>query len=194
MGSSLYNKVKHGVCYAPQQAERTIKRHRYDSIVEGVGLDRLTANFELAQIDDAMRITDQEIIDTAHWLLRHEGLFVGSSSALNVAATCRLAVSLAAKASVIETEGAVGGGSRNASSRPVVVTVICDSGQRHVSRLWNPAFVRDSCYDLHWPGDVAGDGTGGRGADGAEAEGGGGSVQTGCGDQQDLPPWMRKYG
>lgn len=162
VGSSLYNKVKHGVCYAPQQAERTIKRHRYDSIVEGVGLDRLTANFELAQIDDAMRITDQEIVDTAHWLLRHEGLFVGSSSALNVAAACRLAVRMRSERS-------------DASSRPpVIVTVICDSGQRHVSRLWNPDFVRNSCYNLYWPGDAAhGDNKNS--------------------NDEDLPPWLRNY-
>jgi cysteine synthase A len=41
-GSSLHYRVKHGVCYAPQQAERCLKRHRYDTIVEGVGLDRVT--------------------------------------------------------------------------------------------------------------------------------------------------------
>lgn len=164
------------MCYAPQQAERTIKRHRYDSIVEGVGLDRLTANFELARIDDAVRITDQEIVDTAHWLLRHEGLFVGSSSALNVAAACRLAVSLSASA----TKDTLSGGRlRMASSRPVIVTVICDSGQRHVSRLWNPDFVRNSCYGLHWPGDTS------------DADAPGGPIAD---DQEELPPpWMRKY-
>ena len=51
-GSSLFNKVKFGVCYAHQQSERTVKKHRYDSIVEGVGLDRITANFDRAVIDD----------------------------------------------------------------------------------------------------------------------------------------------
>ena len=64
-GSSLFHRVKHGVCYTNQQSEKTVKKHRYDSIVEGVGLDRLTANFNLAVIDDAERINDQEIIDTA---------------------------------------------------------------------------------------------------------------------------------
>ena len=84
-GSSLLNKVQYNVCYTVQQAETKVKKHRYDSIVEGVGLDRVTANFTLADIDSAMSVSDQEVVDTAHWLLQNEGLFVGSSSALNVA-------------------------------------------------------------------------------------------------------------
>jgi cysteine synthase len=128
-GSSLFHRVKHGVCYTVQQAEKTVRKHRYDSIVEGVGLDRLTSNFKLALIDDAERIADQEILDTAHYLLREEGLFVGSSSAMNVAAACRVALSMPK-------------GSH-------IVTIICDSGQRHLSRFWNPAYISD--YNLSWP-------------------------------------------
>ena len=44
-GSSLYNKVAHGVAYATEQSESRLRKHRYDTIVEGVGIDRLTANF-----------------------------------------------------------------------------------------------------------------------------------------------------
>jgi cysteine synthase A len=44
-GSSLYNKVKHDVCYTKEQAETKLRRHRYDTIAEGIGLDRVTANF-----------------------------------------------------------------------------------------------------------------------------------------------------
>ena len=42
IGSSLYHRVKNGVCFAREQTERKIRKHRYDSIVEGVGLDRIT--------------------------------------------------------------------------------------------------------------------------------------------------------
>jgi cysteine synthase len=63
-GSSLLSKVKYNVCYTAQQSERKIKKHRYDSIVEGVGLDRITKNFNLAVIDDAYSVTDQEVLDT----------------------------------------------------------------------------------------------------------------------------------
>lgn len=128
-GSSLLNYVQQGVCYAEQQSEQKLRRHRYDSIAEGVGLDRLTANFESAQIDEAHRVSDQAVLDTAHWLLAEEGLFVGSSSALNVAVACITA--------------------RNLGPGHTVVTVICDHGSRHLSRFWNKEYVKQ--YDLVWP-------------------------------------------
>lgn len=78
---SHFFRVKHGVCYTAQQAEKVVKKHRDDSIVEGVGLDRITCNFQLASINDAEKISGEGILETAHWLLREEGLFVGSSSA-----------------------------------------------------------------------------------------------------------------
>jgi len=131
-GSSLCNYVKYSVCYTPQQAERQIKKHRYDSIVEGVGLDRITNNFRLAIIDDSIHVSDQEIVDMAHWILREEGLFIGSSSALNIVATCYTARQLS-----------------QSTSNPHIVTIICDSGQRHLSRFWNKEFLKE--YGLIWP-------------------------------------------
>ena len=121
--------MKYGVCYTPHQAEKRIKKHRYDSIVEGVGLDRVTKNFALADVDSAVKISDQEILNTEHWLLKHEGLFVGSSSALNVAAACRQAKLL--------------------GPGHTIVTMVCDNGARHMSRLWNPEYVGG--YGLTWP-------------------------------------------
>ena len=46
-GSSLFNKIKFGVAYASQQSEQKLRRHRYDTLAEGIGLDRITANFAL---------------------------------------------------------------------------------------------------------------------------------------------------
>ena len=86
-------------------------------------------NFELAMIDEAIRVDDQSVVDMAHWLYRNEGLFVGSSSALNIAAAC-----IAAKAL---HEGAT------------VVTIICDSWYRHLSRFWNSDYLK--AYNLLWP-------------------------------------------
>mmetsp|Transcript_7894 Transcript_7894/g.23341 ORF Transcript_7894/g.23341 Transcript_7894/m.23341 type:complete len:413 (-) Transcript_7894:501-1739(-) len=138
-GSALYNKVKHGVAYADQQRERALLRHRYDTLAEGIGLDRVTDNFsrgyDAGVLDDAVRVTDQEAVDVAHWLLREEGIFVGSSSAFNVAGA-------------VETAMSSGPGCR-------VVTVICDSGQRHLTRFWNRDFVRG--WGLEWPEDKAKD-------------------------------------
>ena len=134
-GSSLLNKVKYGVCYAHQQKESKLKKHRYDSIVEGVGLDRITRNFDMGLIDDGVTCDDQEILDMAHFLRREEGLFVGSSSSLNVVASCKVVQEL----------------KKQNIRNPVIVTVICDSGQRHVSRFWNPNYVGN--YNLTWPSD-----------------------------------------
>lgn len=144
-GSSLLHKVLYNVCYTPQQSERTVRKHRYDSIVEGVGLDRVTENFSLglASIDGGHLVPDQEILEMAHWLLRNEGLFVGSSSALNVAAAVRTAHALRQKNSQ-------GNSSTGTSSRVRVVTVICDNGNRHLSRFWNQQYT-ESNYKLQWP-------------------------------------------
>lgn len=128
-GSSLFHKVMHNVCYTVQQSERTIRKHRYDSIVEGVGLDRVTKNFQEARIDHSYQIPDQEIVNIANWLLHNEGLFVGSSSALNVAATIR---SL-----------------EHFPRGSTIVTVICDNGNRHLSRFWNEEYLVK--YNLQFP-------------------------------------------
>lgn len=126
-GSSLYNKVARGVLYASEQAERSVRRHRTDTIAEGIGLDRLTANFArglpahnggLPGVDEAVRVSDQEALDMAHYLLAHEGLFVGSSAAVNCAAAVKVA--------------------RQLESGSCVATVLCDGGQRHLTKFYNP--------------------------------------------------------
>lgn len=134
-GSSLLQKVLYKVCYTHHQSERTIRKHRYDSIVEGVGLDRITKNFNAAIIDTGHLVTDQEIVNVAHWILKYEGLFVGSSSAMNIAAAIKHA--LARK-------------DKNTGSDPLnIVTVICDGGNRHLSRFWNPEYLAEN--GLKWP-------------------------------------------
>lgn len=126
-GSALLNKVKYNIAFASEQKERSLLRHRYDTIAEGIGLDRVTRNFALGVdrgvIDDALRVSDQEAVDMAHWLLKEEGLFVGSSSAMNVCGAVRYA------------SESMGPGSS-------ILTVICDGGLRHLSRLWNRDFIK----------------------------------------------------
>ncbi|ORZ41328.1 tryptophan synthase beta subunit-like PLP-dependent enzyme [Catenaria anguillulae PL171] len=122
-GSGLFNKVKFGVLYAPTEAEGTRRRHQVDTVVEGIGLNRLTSNFAKALpfVDDAVRVTDQEAVDMARYLMLHEGLFVGSSSAVNVVAAVRVAKRLGAG--------------------KTVVTLLCDSGTRHLSKFWNDEYL-----------------------------------------------------
>jgi cysteine synthase A len=131
-GSSLYHKIEHGVAYAPQQSERTLRKHRYDTLAEGIGLDRVTHNFYLGldSMDCAIRVFDQEAVDMAHWILKVEGLWMGSSSAMNLVGAIRTALDLPP-------------GNSN------VVTIVCDGGQRHATRFWNPTFVKE--WGLQWP-------------------------------------------
>ncbi|KAH8996520.1 PALP-domain-containing protein [Lactarius hatsudake] len=118
-GSGLYNKVKHGVMYDHKESEGTRRRHQVDTVVEGIGINRLTKNIELALpvIDDAFRITDAEAVSMARFLVQRDGLFLGSSSAVNLVACVKLVRKL---------------GWNNGEK---VVTVLCDSGARHYSKV-----------------------------------------------------------
>ncbi|KAJ7267683.1 tryptophan synthase beta subunit-like PLP-dependent enzyme [Mycena haematopus] len=125
-GSGLYNKVKHGVMYDQREKEGTKRRHQVDTVVEGIGLNRLTQNLELALpiIDDAVRVTDPEAVAMARYLVEHDGLFIGSSSACNLVACVRLVKKM------------------GWHSGERIVTVICDSGCRHYSKFWNDEYLR----------------------------------------------------
>jgi cysteine synthase len=124
-GSGLYNKIKYGVMFSSTEAEGTRRRHQVDSIVEGIGVNRLTRNFEAGMhlIDDAVKVADEQAMKMARWLVEKEGLFVGASSAVNC-------VAAAVMAEKLRKEGKEG-------SR--IVTVLCDSGTRHLSKFWKAA-------------------------------------------------------
>ncbi|EME79523.1 uncharacterized protein MYCFIDRAFT_34905 [Pseudocercospora fijiensis CIRAD86] len=120
-GSGLYNKIRYGVMFSSTEAEGTRRRHQVDSIVEGVGINRLTKNFQAGMhlIDDAVKVTDEQAMKMARWLVENEGLFVGASSAVNLVAAATMAKKL-------------GRDKR-------IVTIICDSGNRHLSKFWKQA-------------------------------------------------------
>ncbi len=98
------------------------------SVTEGIGIMRITENFKQIVADDALRVNDQEMIDMVFHLAKHDGLFVGTSSGLNVAAALRLALS-------------------NRGSGKTIVTVLCDSGSRYASRLLNPTWRAEKALD-----------------------------------------------
>ena len=110
-GSGLYGWVKTGDLTATGS-----------SITEGIGQSRVTANLEGVAIDDAVRISDAEALEQVFGLLQHEGLSVGGSAGLNVAAAIRVA--------------------RDLGPGHTVVTILCDGGARYQSKLFNPAFLR----------------------------------------------------
>ena len=84
-GSGLYNRVKFGVMFDVREKEGTRRRHQVDSVVEGIGINRVTANFEAGRslVDDAVRVDDQQAMMMAKWLVEKDGIFVGSSSCVN---------------------------------------------------------------------------------------------------------------
>lgn len=117
-GSGLYNKVRHGVMYSPTEKEGTRRRQQVDSIVEGIGINRITENFEAGRelIDDSVKVTDEQACRMARWLVENDGIFVGSSSSVNCVGAVVAAMSLPP-------------GSQ-------IVTILCDSGTRHLSKFW----------------------------------------------------------
>lgn len=120
-GSGFFNRINHGVLYDQVEREGTRRRHQVDTLVEGIGLNRITRNFELGEpyIDESIRVSDAQAIKMAKYLCVNEGLFAGSSTAVNAVA----AVHLAKKMSP---------GSR-------IVIIACDSGDRHLSKFWKHA-------------------------------------------------------
>ena len=91
------------------------------SITEGIGQGRITGNLGQATIDQAFQIPDEEMLPVCYDLLQHEGLLLGGSSGINVAGAIRLA--------------------RELGPGKTIVTVLCDSGGRYQSKLYNPAFL-----------------------------------------------------
>ncbi len=111
MGSSLYSYYTTG-----QHATEG------GSITEGIGTGRVTANMQGAPVDDAVRITDEEALPIIFNLIKEEGLVLGGSSGINIAAAMHVARKL-------------GPGHR-------IVTILCDGGARYQSKLFNPEFLK----------------------------------------------------
>jgi cysteine synthase A len=92
------------------------------SITEGIGQGRVTANLEGVVVDEAFRIEDKDWLPVLYNLVQEEGLCVGGSSALNVLGAIELAKKL--------------------GPNKIIVTVLCDYGNRYTSKLFNPEFLR----------------------------------------------------
>lgn len=84
-GSGLFNRIKYGVMFDPMEKEGTRRRQQVDTIVEGIGINRVTLNFEAGRelVDDAIKVDDNQALAMARWLVEKDGIFVGSSSAVN---------------------------------------------------------------------------------------------------------------
>jgi len=92
-----------------------------DSIAEGIGQGRVTKNIEGVTVDKAYRIDDQSALTIIYHLLRQEGLFLGLSSGINVAGAVRFA--------------------KESGRGQTLVTVLCDSGHKYQSTLYNSEWL-----------------------------------------------------
>jgi len=113
MGSALYAWVKTG--------EATMSKG--PSITEGIGNSRLTENLAGTVIDDAVQVSDQQMVDMVYRQMRQEGWFFGSSTGINLCAAQAVA--------------------RQLGPGHTIVTVLCDGGGRYRSRLFNPEFLAE---------------------------------------------------
>jgi cysteine synthase A len=106
MGSGLYSYIKTGEIN-PEGS----------SITEGIGSTRITGNMEDVPMDDAILVDDKECVRVIYQLLQKDGLFMGGSVGINVAAAVALA--------------------KQMGPGHTIVTVLCDGGTRYQSRLFN---------------------------------------------------------
>ena len=109
-GSALYNFIKFN--------ELKIEGN---SITEGIGNSRITANFKEAPIDGAYSINDHEALTEIYKLIENEGLCLGTSSGINIAGAIKLAKEL--------------------GPGKTIVTVLCDKSDRYHSKLFNKEFL-----------------------------------------------------
>jgi cysteine synthase A len=113
LGSALFAWVKTG----------SADMSKGPSITEGIGNSRVTANLADAAIDDAVQVPDQDMVDMVYQELLLEGWFFGSSTGINLCAA-------------VETARRLGPGH-------TIVTVLCDSGHKYQSRLYNRAYLEE---------------------------------------------------
>ncbi len=111
-GAAIYNYIQSGEA----------KGSEGNSITEGIGQGRVTANIEGMPVDIPYKIPDTEWLPVVFDLLQDEGLCVGGSAGINVAGALRLA--------------------RELGKGKTIVTLLCDSGTRYQSKLFNPEFLR----------------------------------------------------
>ena len=93
-----------------------------NSITEGIGQGRVTANLEGFKPDFSYRISDAEALDIVFDLVQEEGLCLGGSSGINIAGAIHMA--------------------RELGPEHIIVTVLCDYGNRYQSKMFNPEFLR----------------------------------------------------
>jgi cysteine synthase A len=110
-----------------------VPRKEGSSIVEGVGVSFVPGNLAGLEVDFACQVSDEEALPYLYDLLKEEGISVGGSAAVNIAGAVRLAEEL--------------------GPGHTIVTILCDSGARYASKLFNAEFLWQ--HKLPYPGWIA---------------------------------------
>ena len=116
LGSALYNFVSTG--------EATMTPG--PSITEGIGNSRVTDNLSDTEIDSAVQVPDQDMVDLVYRMLKEDGWFMGSSSGINLCGAVKVAERL--------------------GPGHTIVTMLCDDGSKYQSRLYNPDFLSEKGF------------------------------------------------
>jgi cysteine synthase A len=101
-----------------------------ESISEGIGQAAVTANVKPCLVDQCHELSDQIILNMVHYVVRKEGIFLGSSSGANLCAAYLLA--------------------RRMGPGNKIVTILCDSGQKYVSKIYQPEFLNSKGLRASW--------------------------------------------
>ena len=99
-----------------------------NSISEGIGQGRITANLEGLKIDRPYRIDDVEMLNVIYDMVEHEGLVMGGSTGINVAGAIRMA--------------------KDMGPGHTIVTILCDQGSRYQSKIFNPEFLKECGFPV----------------------------------------------
>ena len=91
------------------------------SVTEGIGQGRITKNLEGLEVDFPFRVPDADALEAMFKMVETEGLYLGGSAGINVAGAVELAKVL--------------------GPGHTIVTILCDSGSRYLSKLYNRNFL-----------------------------------------------------
>ncbi len=94
-----------------------------NSITEGIGQGRITANLDGLSVDHSYQVDDTQAVQIVFDLLEHEGLCLGGSSGINIGGAIKMA--------------------KDMGPGHTIVTILCDYGTRYQSKLFNPEFLRE---------------------------------------------------
>lgn len=113
VGSAMFNYFTHGTSAVTPG----------ESITEGIAQSAITANVKACKVDQAYLLSDEIIVNMVHYIVKNDGLFMGSSTGANLCGAYLLAKRL-------------GPGHR-------IVTILCDSGQKYISKIYNMKFLSE---------------------------------------------------